>query len=81
MGVKLGRKGFVCPTLPHCYSLLKEVRTETQTGQGLEELVQKPWRGVTYWLASLACSACILQEHQLWDDTTHHSGLGSPIDP
>ena len=30
---QVGRKGFVQLTLPHCYSSMKEVRTETQTGQ------------------------------------------------
>ena len=31
---KLGRKGFIQLTLPHCFSSLKEVRTGTQAGQG-----------------------------------------------
>ena len=30
---KLGRKGFIQLTFPHCCSSLKEVRTGTQTGQ------------------------------------------------
>jgi hypothetical protein len=30
---KLGRKGFIRLTLPHCCSSLKEVRTGTQAGQ------------------------------------------------
>jgi hypothetical protein len=30
---KLGRKGFIQLTLPHCCSSSKEVRTRTQTGQ------------------------------------------------
>jgi hypothetical protein len=31
--IKLGRKGFIQLTFPHCCSSLKEVRTGTQTGQ------------------------------------------------
>ena len=31
---KLGRKGFIHLTFPHCCSSLKEVRTGTQAGQG-----------------------------------------------
>ena len=30
---KLGRKGFIQLTVPHCCSSLKEVRTGTQAGQ------------------------------------------------
>jgi hypothetical protein len=33
--IKLGRKGFIWFVFPHCCSLLKEVRTGTQTGQGI----------------------------------------------
>ena len=33
---------------------LKQVRKQ--------ELMQRPWRDVLYWLASLACSACSLIE-------------------
>jgi hypothetical protein len=48
---KLGRKGFIQLTLPHCCSSPKEVRTGTQAGQeaGAE---QRPRRDVLYWLAS-----------------------------
>jgi len=30
---RLGRKGLICLRLLHCYQLLKEVKTGTQTGQ------------------------------------------------
>ena len=33
---KLGRKGFIWPTLQYCCSFLKEVRTGTKIGQDLE---------------------------------------------
>jgi len=33
---KLGRKGFIQLTLPHCCSSPKEVRTGTHTGRNLE---------------------------------------------
>jgi hypothetical protein len=46
---QLGRKGFIQLTFPHCCSSLKEVRTGTQADQ---ELMQRPWRDVLYWLAS-----------------------------
>jgi hypothetical protein len=35
--------------LPYCCSLLKEFRTGTEIEQ---ELMQRPWRGAAYWLAS-----------------------------
>ena len=41
--------------------ITKEVRTGTHQGRK-QELMQKPWRDVLYWLASLACSACSLIE-------------------
>jgi hypothetical protein len=49
---KLGRKGFIQLTLPHCCSSPKEIRTGTQVRK--QELMQRPWRDVTYWLAQLA---------------------------
>jgi hypothetical protein len=50
-GNKLERKGFIHLTLPYCCSSprnsglkLKQVRKQ--------ELMQRPWRDVPYWLAS-----------------------------
>jgi hypothetical protein len=48
MKKQLGRKGF---TFPHCCSSLKEVRTGTKQVRK-QELMQRSWRDVLYWLAS-----------------------------
>jgi hypothetical protein len=61
---KLGRKGFIQLTLPHCSSSRKEVRTETYTGQ---ELGSRSWcrshGGVVLTgLLPLPCSAYFLLE-------------------
>jgi hypothetical protein len=61
---KLGRKGFIQLTLPHCCSSLKEVRTGTHTGH---KLGGRSWcRGqgemLLIGLLLLACSACFLIE-------------------
>jgi hypothetical protein len=37
-------------------------RNSHRAGTWRQELMQRPWREVTYWLASLACSACSLIE-------------------
>jgi hypothetical protein len=31
------------------------------------ELIQRPWKGVTYWLLPMACSACFLIEPRTTD--------------
>jgi len=52
---------------------LKQVRKQ--------ELMQRPWRDVSYWLASpglLSLLSYRTQDHQPGDGTTH-SGLGPPI--
>jgi hypothetical protein len=69
---QLGRKGFIRLTLPCCCSSPKEVRTGTQVGQGAE-LMQRPWRDVTYWLASpglLSLLSYRTQDYQPRDGTT-----------
>jgi hypothetical protein len=47
---------------------------------GSQELMQRPWRDVLYWLASsglLSPLSYRTQDHQPRDGTTHN-GLGSP---
>jgi hypothetical protein len=68
---KLGRKGFIQLTLPYCCSSprkpVKQVRKQ--------ELMQRPWRDVTYWLASpglLSLLSYRTQDYQLRDGTTHN---------
>jgi hypothetical protein len=39
-------------------------RNSHRAGTWRQELMQRPWRDVTYWLASLAFSACSLIEHR-----------------
>jgi hypothetical protein len=53
--------------------ITKEVRTELKQ-VGKQELMQRPWRDVTYWLASpvwLSLLSYRTQDFQLRDGTTH----------
>jgi hypothetical protein len=56
-------------------SILKEVRTGTQAGHVREqELMQRPWKDVHYWLASpglLSLHSHRTQDFQPRDGTTH----------
>jgi hypothetical protein len=45
----LGRKGFIQLTLPHCCSSLRKSGLELKQVRK-QELMQKPWRDVPYWL-------------------------------
>ena len=56
---ELGRKGFIQLTLPHCCSSPRKSGLELKQVRK-QELMQRPWRGGTYWLASMACSASFL---------------------
>jgi hypothetical protein len=47
----LGRKGFIQLTLPYCYSSPKDAELELKQVRK-QELMQRPWRDVLYWLAS-----------------------------
>jgi hypothetical protein len=49
----------------------KSGQNSNRTGPWRQELMQRPWRGAAYWLASLACSACFLIEPR-----TTSAGLG-----
>jgi hypothetical protein len=51
---KLGRKGFIQLTLPYCCSSPRKSGLELKQVRK-QELMQRPWRDVHYWLASLAC--------------------------
>jgi hypothetical protein len=48
---KLGRKGFIRLTLPYCCSSLRTSGLELKQVRK-QELMQRPWRDVLYWLAS-----------------------------
>jgi hypothetical protein len=52
-------------------------RNSNNTGTWRQELMQRPWRGAAYWLASLSCSACFLIELR----TTSPGMAPSIIDP
>ena len=48
---QLGRKGFIWLTLPCCCSSPKKSRLELKQVRK-QELMQRPWSDVPYWLAS-----------------------------
>jgi len=78
---KLGRKGFIQLTLPHCCSSPKRVRTGTQAGQ--EAGADAEAMEGCFLLACFpgAYSACSLVEPKSTRDSTTHNGLGpSPLD-
>jgi hypothetical protein len=50
---QLGRIGFIQLTLPHCCWSPKDARLELKQVRK-QDLMQRPWRDVTYWLASPA---------------------------
>jgi hypothetical protein len=47
----MGRKGFIQLTLPYCCSSPKDAGLELKQVRK-QELMQKPWRDVLYWLAA-----------------------------
>jgi hypothetical protein len=47
---QLGRKGFIWLTLPYCCSSLRMSGLELKQVRK-QELMQRPWRDVLYWLA------------------------------
>jgi hypothetical protein len=49
---KLGRKDFIQLTLPYCYLSPRKSGLELKQVRK-KELMQRPWRDVLYWLASL----------------------------
>jgi hypothetical protein len=48
---QLGRKGFIQLTFPYCCSSPKDEGLELKKVRK-QELMQRPWRDVLYWLAS-----------------------------
>jgi hypothetical protein len=48
---KLGRKGFIQLTLPYCCSSPRKSELELKRVRK-QEMMQRPWRDVPYWLAS-----------------------------
>jgi hypothetical protein len=48
---QLGRKGFIQLTLPHCCLSSRKLGLELKQVRK-QELMQRPWRDVLYWLAS-----------------------------
>jgi hypothetical protein len=52
---QLGRKGFIWLTLPYPYCCLSPRKSRLELKQvRKQELMQRPWRDVLYWLASPA---------------------------
>ena len=67
------RKEFIQLTLPHCCSSPKDVGLELKQVKR-QELMQRLWRDVTYWLAPpglLSLLSYRTQDYQLRDGTTH----------
>ena len=70
---QLERKGFIQLTLPYCCSLPRKSGLELKQVRK-QELMQKPWRDVTYWLASpglLSLLSYRTQDYQSRDGPTH----------
>jgi hypothetical protein len=76
----LGRKGFIQLIFPHCCSSPRKSGLELKQGRR-QELMQKPWWDVLYWLASpglLSLLSYRTQDYQPRDGTTHKGT--SPLD-
>jgi hypothetical protein len=70
---QLGRKGFIRLTLPCCCSSPRKSGLELKQVRE-QELMQRPWRDVSYWLASpglLSLLSYRTQDYQPRDGTTH----------
>jgi hypothetical protein len=70
---QLGRKGFIQITLPHCCSSPRKSGLELKQARK-QELMQRPWRDVLYWLASpslLSLLSYRTQDCQPRDGPTH----------
>jgi hypothetical protein len=69
----LGRKGFIRLTLPYCCSSPRKSGLELKQVRK-QELMQRPWRDVLYWLASrglLSLLSYRTQDYQPRDGPTH----------
>jgi hypothetical protein len=70
---QLGRKGFIQLTLPYCYSSPRKSGLELKQVRK-QELMQRPWRDIPYWLASpglLSLLSYRTQDYQPRDGPTH----------
>jgi hypothetical protein len=69
----LGRKGFIQLTLSYCCSSPRKPGLELKQVRK-QELIQRPWRDVLYWLASpglLSLLSYRTQDYQPRDGPTH----------
>jgi hypothetical protein len=76
----LGRKELIQLTLPYCCSSPKKSGLELKQVRK-QELIQRPWRDVPYWLASpglLSLLSYRTQDYQHRDGNTHKGP--SPLD-
>ena len=70
---KLGRKGFIQLICPHCCWSPKDAGMELKQVRK-QELMQRPWRDVPYWLASTGLLSLLsyrTQDYQPSDGPTH----------
>jgi hypothetical protein len=70
---QLGRKGFIQLTLPQCCSSPRKSGLELKQVRK-QELMQRTWRDVLYWLASpgfLSLLSYRTQDYQPRDGPTH----------
>ena len=70
---QLGRKGFIQLTLPYCCSSQRKSGLELNQVRK-QELMQRPWRGVLYWLASPGLLSLLYyrtEDYQSKDVPTH----------
>jgi hypothetical protein len=79
MTKKLGKKGFIQLTRPYCCSSPRKSGLELKQVRK-QELMQKLWRDVPYWLASPSLLSLLsymisneyAQDYQPSDGTTHN---------
>jgi hypothetical protein len=74
---KLRRKGFIQLTLPSCCSSPRKSGLELKQVRK-QELMQKPWRDVLYWLASTGLLSLLsyrTQDYLPRDGITHKGAL------
>jgi hypothetical protein len=70
---RLGRKGFIQLKLPYCCSSPRKLELELKQVRK-QELMQRPWRDVSYWLDSpglLSLLSYRTQDYQPRDGPTH----------
>jgi hypothetical protein len=69
----LGRKGFIRLIIPYCCSSPRKSGLELKQIRK-QELMQRPWRDVPYWLASSGLLSLLFyrtQDYQPRDGPTH----------